>query len=268
MKNAIIPGEAFSTEEEFLAGKNTFIENGLIKAKTLGVANLDNDTKEASIEGKCVEAIDEGDIVFGVVTNVKESTVMIEMRKAEGDKKVTTRNAQIPVRNIANEFVVKTRDFFRIGDIVRAKVAKMSDYGIDLETKGKGLGVVNAYCCNCRHELTPGQGKLRCLSCGSVEGRKWFENEDDYKPRGRDDSRGFNDRGGDRRSFGGDRNGPRRSFDGDRNGPRRSFGDNDNRRPFSGDRNTPHRSFGGERRPFNSNERDNFRGRNNETRNY
>ena len=267
MKNTIMPGEAFTTEEEFLAGKNTFVENGLIKATTLGNANLDNDTKEASIEGKSVVAISEGDIVLGVVTNVKESTIMIEMRRAEGDKKVTTRNAQIPVRNIANEFVVRTRDFFRIGDIVRAKVAKLSDYGIDLETKGKGLGVVSAYCCNCRQEMTPGQGKLRCLSCGSVEGRKWFENEDEYKPRARDDSRGFNDRrsfGGDRsgphRSFGGDRSGPHRSFDNDRNGPRRSFSDNRT--------DSPQRSFSGERRPYNSNERDNFRGRNNETRNY
>jgi len=141
--------------------------------------------------------------------------VRVELKRAEGGKTVTRRDAQIPVRNISNEFVSRTRDYYKIGDIVKVKVARVDDYGMDLETKGKGLGVVKAYCGNCRHEMTHNQGKLRCLSCGSVEGRKWFENEDEYKPRERSDSRGFSDR----RSFGGrDSRGPPRGRDS------RSFG--------------------------------------------
>ena len=269
-KNAVVPGEALTTEEEFLAGKNTFAEDGVVKSKTLGNANFDNNTKEVSVEGKSVETITEGDIVFGVVTNVKENTVMIELRKAEGNKKITNRNAQIPVRNISNEFVSRTRDYYRIGDIVKAQVSRIDDYGIDLETKGRGLGVIKAYCSQCRHEMLASQDKLKCLNCGSAEDRKWFEKEDLYKPRERSDSRGFDrdrgssrgfDRGGDRRSFGNREHGPRpfgnrtyggqgsRSF-GNRDGPRqdnRSFGNRDN--------------SSGPRRSFNSNGRNNFGGR-------
>jgi len=236
MKNTIMPGEALTTEEEFLAGKNTFVENGLIKSTTLGNANLDNATKEAWVDGKSVNPLKEGDIAFGVVTNVKDNTVRVELKKAEGDKRVTKRDAQIPVRNISNEFVSRTRDFFRIGDIVKAKIASVSEYGIDLETKGKGLGVIKAYCSNCRHEMVSNQEKLRCLDCGSVESRKWFEKEDEYKPRERSESSGF--RGRDSRGFG--------SRD-SRSGPTRSFGNRDGN--------------SGGRRNFNSDRRNNFRGR-------
>jgi len=255
MKNMIIPGEVLTTEEEFLAGKNTFVENGIIKSASFGIANFNNDTKEVSVEGKSVQTIKEGDIVYGVVSNVKESSILVDLKKGEGEIKITITRAQIPVRNISNEFVSKTRDFYRIGDIVKAKISKISDYGIDLETKGKGLGVIKAYCSKCRHEMTPGQGQMRCLECSSVEGRKWFESEDEYKPRERSDSR----YGGDRRSGGFRGNDRRGSSGGYQSGPRRSFG---------GDRNNDNRGHGGDRRNYNSNRWSNSGGRNHETRNY
>jgi exosome complex component CSL4 len=258
MKQTIIPGETITTEEEFLAGKNTYVEDGLIKASSFGNVNLDNATKKASVQGKCVETISEGAIVYGVVTNVKDTTIMIELRRGEGEVRITTKNAQIPVRNISNEFVSRTRDYYRIGDIVKAKVAKISEYGIDLETKGKDLGVVKAYCSKCRHEMTPGQGKLRCLNCASVEGRKWFENEDEYKPRERDDSRGFGGRGRDNRGYSSDRR---------HSGGFRSGGRDNNHRSYGGDRHNS-RPHSGERRPYNSNRQNNSGGRNNETRNH
>jgi len=256
MKNAIMPGETLTTEEEFLAGKNTYAENGLIKAATFGNANFNNDTKEVSVEGKSIETIKEGDIVYGVVSNVKETSIIVDLKKGEGEIIITTTRAQIPVRNISNEFVSKTRDFYRIGDIIKAKISKISDYGIDLETKGKGLGIIKAYCSKCRHEMTPGQGRMRCLGCGSVEGRKWFENEDEYKPRDRNDSRSF---GGDRRSGGYRGNDRRGSSGGYHSGPKRSFG---------GDKNSDSQGHSGERRSYNSNGRSNSGGRNHETRNH
>jgi len=235
-----MPGEALTTEEEFLAGKNTYVEDGLIKSTTFGNANLDHATKEATVKGKSIEPVKEGDVVFGVITNVKDNTVMVELKRGEGETKVTRRNAQIPVRNISNEFVSRTRDFYRIGDIVKAKVNRIDDYGIDLETKGKGLGVIKAYCSKCRHEMMSNQEKMKCLDCGSIEDRKWFEKEDEYKPRERDDSRGgFRDR----RSFGGRDN---RGHGG------RSFGGRN-------DRGRDNRQGG--RRNFNSNGRSNFGGR-------
>lgn len=257
MKKAIMPGEAITTEEEFLAGKNTYTEDGLVKASTLGEAQLDNNTKEATIKGKSLQSISVGDTVYGVVTTVKENTVMVELKRADNGKTVTRRDAQIPVRNISNEFVSRTRDFYRIGDIVKAKINRMDDYGIDLETKGVGLGVIEAFCSKCRHDMMNNQGSMKCLNCGNVEGRKWFENEDEYKPRERSDDRGF--RGRDNRSFGGrdrhDNRGGNRSFGDRRNnhGPSRSFG---NDRRTSGGRNDT-----GGRRNFNSNGRSNFGGR-------
>ena len=197
MKTILVPGETLTTEEEFLPGKNTFTDNGLIKSSTLGNGVLDNTTKEASVQGNEIQTIAVGDIIIGLVTNVKENNVLIEIRSVEGGKKVTVSNAQIPIRNISNKFVSRTRDFFRIGDVVRAKVSQIDEYGIDLDTIGKGFGVTKAYCTKCRHEMEYGHGKLMCLNCGSVETRKWFEEEDireERRPREFDRNRSFGNR--------------------------------------------------------------------------
>ncbi len=245
----IIPGEFIATEEEYVSGENTYAKEGKILATAVGVAEYDDANKEARIIGKKVDEIRAGDIVIGKVMLVKESTAVITLLKAENGKRITGQTiAQLAVRNVANEYIHELKKTVKIGDIIRAQIVGYSELGVDLSTKGKGLGIIKAYCSNCRSEMQFSAGKLMCISCGNVEDRKWFEKEDEYQPRAPREGgygRGFERREGGRdRGFGGG------GFRG-RSGPRREggfgggFGGRDNRNRGFGGRRDGQRSFGG-----------------------
>jgi exosome complex component CSL4 len=212
-QKVILPGENITTEEEYASGKNTFADNGMIKSKIMGTANFDDTKKEVTVKGKSIRPVRTGDIVTGKVTLVKESTVVLELLSAENGKKITgVKTAQLPVRNVSTEYVTDLRKTMRIGDIVRAKITMASPLAIDVATNEKGLGVIKAYCSNCRKEMQYSGDKLMCLECGNTEERKWFEAEQkprEFTPR----EGGFRDHGGAGRSFGGrDRNFHRGGF--------------------------------------------------------
>ncbi len=172
----VVPGEQIATEEEYTAGENTYVKDGKILSKTLGTLNLDEENKEANVKGKKVEELAYGDIVTGKVIMVKESTAVIELLSAEGNKRIMgITTAQLPIRNISNEYVTELNKILKIGDIIKAKVVMSSPLAIDLNTKELGLGVIKAYCSNCRKEMSFNNNKMVCLDCGSIEDRKWFE---------------------------------------------------------------------------------------------
>jgi|GEM_PF-358509 len=221
----ILPGESITTEEEYSAGKNTYSDKGIIRATAIGEAVLDDTKKEARVSGKRVEKLRQGDIVIGKVMLVKESTAVIELLSAEGGKKIMgVKTAQLPIRNVSTEYVAELRKAVRIGDIVRARVELSTPMAIDLLTSEKGLGVIKAYCSNCRKEMQYSSDKLMCLACGNSEERKWYEAEQkprEFRPR----EGGFGERrgpygtsgfGGNRGGFGGGDRRPR--FGGNRGG--------------------------------------------------
>jgi len=213
----ILPGEIIATEEEYASGENTYSKEGKILASAVGIAEFDEINKEARIIGKKIDEIRNGDIVIGQVMLVKESTAVISLLTAEKGKRITGQTvAQLPVRNVANEYVNELKKIIKIGDIIRAQVVGCSELGVDLNTKGKGLGIIRAYCSNCRSKMNYSAGKLICISCGNIEDRKWFEKEDTYQPRPqREGGFGGGFRSHDRGNFGGggfrSRNGPSRS---------------------------------------------------------
>jgi exosome complex component CSL4 len=262
----ITPGETITTEEEYAPGKNTYAEKGSIKASTMGIIEYDDANKEARIKGKSIEELVPGDIITGQVNLVKESMATIELLSAENGKKITgVRTAQLPIRNISTEYVSEIRKIIKIGDIIRARITMSSPLAIDLATNEKGLGVIKAYCSNCRKEMHYSNEKLMCLECGSVEERKWFEAEQkprEFQPRGEGgfngNGRGFGNRGGFRPRFGGNRGrsfGNRRGFDGRNRGFRgngnrefgeksQGYGGSEREGEFSGERRFGENRFG------------------------
>ena len=92
------------------------------------------------------------------------------------DKKVVcgSKSSVLPVFSVMNSYVKFMSDYFKIGDIVRARVEKISNTGIELETKSNpSLGVIMAYCVSCRHSLKLVETELKCSNCGSNERRKF-----------------------------------------------------------------------------------------------
>ncbi|MFA5931283.1 MAG: exosome complex RNA-binding protein Csl4 [archaeon] len=229
----VMPGEIITTEEEYVPKRNTFAQNGIVKAKVMGKVEFDDANKEVRVAGKSIKELRAGDIVVGKITLVKESTAVIELVSAEGGKKITgMKTAQLPVRNISTEYISDIKKIMKIGDIIRARIMMASRLAIDLATNEKGLGVTKAYCSKCRQEMKYSNEKLMCLNCGNVEERKWFEAEQkprEFAPRGDfgDRNRGPRREGG----FGGGFR-PRGDFGGNRERtPRRegpSFGGHHN----------------------------------------
>lgn len=222
-KKIFFPGEKIAIEEEYSSGKNTFEEDGLIKSNIVGEINLDNENREANINGKNLEVIKRGDIVYGKISTVKENSAVVELLKSENKRVICNTRAQLPVRNVSKEFVEKISDFYKVGDFIKAKVSNVDKYSVDIETNQTGLGVINAYCSKCKTPLKFNGEKMMCIECGNVETRKWFEKEDIAKERPR-------------REF--DRNrqnnfGENRKFDRNRTN-NRGFGQNRNNNKFSG----------------------------------
>lgn len=239
----VFPGDFIATEEEFVAGRNTYEQNGEVRASIIGEVDFDNEYKEVNVRGKGVQNLRAGDVVIGRVVKKRDKMVTIQILGTEERRAVTLTTAQIPVRNASQSFVEDMRTLYKIGDFVRAKVVVATKLQVDLVTNEKGLGVVDARCNVCKKRLDYSNGKMTCLSCGNIEERKWFDAEDVRGER-RDSGRSFS---GNRDSRGGSRPG---GFSRDR---RDSRGGRDGGRNFSGPRDSRGDSRGGDRRSFSGN---------------
>ncbi len=175
-KKAVFPGDFLGYEEEFEPGINTFEENGSILSDSVGRAVFDSKAKTVLVEkSRLVELIERDSVVIGRVITVKNSMVSVEIFSAEKNGRsqiVGSSFAAIPVRNIARSYVKEAKEFFKIGDIIKAKVAFITPYSVDLRTNDDDLGVIKAFCSSCRSPLTLFGGVLKCQGCGCSEKRK------------------------------------------------------------------------------------------------
>jgi exosome complex component CSL4 len=194
VKRIFFPGEKISVEEEYSAGVGTYNDDGVIRATNIGEAQFDDEYRKVNIDSKVVKKVRVGDIVYGKVTTVRDSSVTVELIKSENGQIIINNRSQLPVRNVAKKYVSKISEFYKTGDFVKAKVSNMDKYSTDLATNETGLGVVNAYCKKCKSNLDYSNGKLMCLACGNVETRKWFEEEDKEEPRENRPRRDFDNR--------------------------------------------------------------------------
>ena len=177
-KKIVLPGEFLSTEEEFAAGRNTFdSDDGNVYSKGIGSVEHNNQTKEVSVKPAVDwQGIRRGGIVLGRVELVKDSSVLVTLMLEPGNPKkqiLVPGSAMIPIRNVSRDYVERLKDVFKVGDIVRARVAKiMPGPTVDLETNQPDLGVVKAFCSHCRKPLHQFGPNLKCMVCGSTESRK------------------------------------------------------------------------------------------------
>jgi len=68
--------------------------------------------------------------------------------------------------------VKNVRDEYKIGDIIRAKIADLRNGEFRLATDADELGAIKAFCAKCRHAMVIESGILKCESCGYKDNRK------------------------------------------------------------------------------------------------
>ena len=80
----------------------------------------------------------------------------------------------IHISQTKKDYLEKLGDAFRIGDIVQAKVVKITGDNVDLSTVDKDCGVLKAMCTRCRDYMhtTNKKDEVQCNTCNKKEKRK------------------------------------------------------------------------------------------------
>jgi exosome complex component CSL4 len=173
-KDKVMIGEYLGTIEEFMPGKGTYAEDGKIYAAKIGHRHVDTSKHVAEVIGKEIPTLEVGQTVFGEVGGFRTNMAQVDIGKIQGQKAHISEKAMVYISNVADSYVEKVEEMFGIGDLLKAKIIRMENNTIDLSTKGD-MGVVKAFCRNCRHELAlseKNKDKLECSSCGRIEKRK------------------------------------------------------------------------------------------------
>lgn len=152
----VFPGELIGTSEEFTAKSGTYVDKGNIYASVSGIVKIN--TKDRSISVTPITNtppyLQVGDIVIGRVTDVKDSVALIEIAgiKGKGEREIVNIDqAAIHVSNVKDAYVKELYHEFAPFDIVKARVIDMKN--MRLTTVNKELGVMKAYCDNCRSRV-------------------------------------------------------------------------------------------------------------------
>ncbi len=172
---AVLPGDLIGTSEEYSPKNGTYVDKGNIYATASGIVKIN--TKDRSISVIPVTNtpphIQVGDIVIGRVTDVKDSVALVEIAgiKGKGEREIVNADqAAIHVSNVKDAYVKELYYEFAPFDIVKARVIDLRN--MRLTTVDNELGVMKAYCGNCRAVLKKDNGKLKCPKCERTETRK------------------------------------------------------------------------------------------------
>lgn len=176
----VFPGEEIGVAEEFLPGNGAYEENGIIYASLFGKVKRDYKSRTISVEAltKKIPELKEGDIIIGVVEDIKQQVAIVDIVKKKGEKRSLVGNLKggIHISNIKQGFVENILNELSIGDIIYAKVINTQNNLIYLSTVDKELGVVKAFCKTCRSTLKLMGNKLKCMECEKYENRKYSVN--------------------------------------------------------------------------------------------
>jgi exosome complex component CSL4 len=171
----VLPGDLIGTSEEFIPRNGAYLDGGNIYSAASGIVNINK--KERSISVTPVTNtpphLQVGDIVIGQVTDVKDSVALVEIAgiKGKGEREiVNAEQAAIHVSNVKDAYVKDLYYEFAPFDIVKARVLDLRN--MRLSTVNKELGVMKAYCGNCRTVLKVDNNKLKCPKCERTETRK------------------------------------------------------------------------------------------------
>lgn len=174
MEKEAAPGTPLGTEEEYIAGTGTYVEEGVIYSSTSGAVSESNKKLAVSQRAELRE-VGRGAIVYGRVENIIEPIALVSVIpiSSEGVRFPCVPNyCVIRAANVKHGYVKQIRDEFKLGDIIKAKVIEVKKDELVLGTEDDEFGVVKAFCTVCRHPLSLSGSSLICEECGSKERRK------------------------------------------------------------------------------------------------
>jgi exosome complex component CSL4 len=173
----VVPGERLGVIEEFIPGRDTHEEDGVIYSDTTGLAEIDTVNKTVHIQRKVKKPLipEEGSTVISTVINSQEKIAQVRITTIDQAKVGTPFSGILHISSSSPRYTRTMKEVCKTGDVVRAKVVSTNNGILELTTIGRGLGVVKAYCSQCGQILILRNRLLQCPSCEAIERRKIAE---------------------------------------------------------------------------------------------
>lgn len=186
----VTPGEKVATEEEFAAGQNTFVEDGVIYSSIIGVVQKENGSVSVSAAGREIKIIDKNMLVLGIVTDDVKSVIFVKIDDINIDSKdyLALKDGKIIMdrprpggrfggggggdrgdNRFHRERPMKP---CKVGDTILARVQYNDKDSYTLSLSGRETGVIYAKCEECGGNLQRKENALSCEECGHNEQRK------------------------------------------------------------------------------------------------
>ena len=169
----ITPGDRLGVIEEFLPGSGTYVDNGNIYSLTTGHTVMDVPKREVSVRPlvHMPVILKTGDIIIGQMTSVQDRNGTVRIFQIN-EKTVYAFSGIMHVSDVSMNYVKTMSDAFKVGDIVRAKVISTANREFHLSTQDDDLGVIQASCSYCGHQLVKQKDQLQCSYCKRTAQRK------------------------------------------------------------------------------------------------
>jgi len=178
-KEIVSPGDLLGSAKEYKAGSGTYIYNGEIRAKVVGLKVVDEKNKIIEVlpfkEAKQVKL---SQIVLGEVVSVSNTIANIKIYGVlNGGVYIPLLSPLSGTLHISQlgKRVNKMSDYMKIGDVIRAKIILDRTTPVSLTTSARDLGIVAAYCGVCGGVMKVFDKKKQlmvCTKCGRKENRK------------------------------------------------------------------------------------------------
>jgi exosome complex component CSL4 len=176
-KKLVLPGDEIGHSEEYMAGENTYEDEGKIRSAVVGKVEIDTKEREVKVTAFNPPVfLKNNDFVIGIVTETKSAMAVVEIIKVVGvERHVSTLDVgAIHVSKIAPGYVKSVDSEFQMRDIIRAKVMQAKP-SVQLTTVDNNLGVIKSKCSRCRGDMIKKGNRLYCEPCDRYEHRKIAE---------------------------------------------------------------------------------------------
>ncbi len=170
----VLPGDKLAVSEEFLPGRHTYEDSGLIRSLVAGGVRKDTVNMEISVEPAAeARTVRVEDWVTGQVEVTSGAAATVKIYYVNGERMDKDFAGSISLRGMGGGRGVRRMTPVKLGDIVRCRVFSLVNGIIHLSVDEPDMGVVHALCGNCgRPLLRGGPNRAKCDECGNVEDRK------------------------------------------------------------------------------------------------
>jgi exosome complex component CSL4 len=177
-KKIILPGDYVGPGEVYEESSKAYSKGDDVYSAVMGEVDEENATVNARTEKP---ALKQGDVIYGSILLVMESFAIVEIfpERKENVAPSAPEEGKIPVRAMSKGFTPSVRDAVRIGDIIRAKVVRVEGDKAELTLAEPELGVIKAFCSQCRLPLEKTPKGLTCAN-GHMEKREIANDYRDY----------------------------------------------------------------------------------------